>query len=93
MKSKGSDKGCRVRFALVVLGLCLGSRAGLALDRWEELTQAGLKFQRQGRMTEAEQNLREAVRKLKNPAARMLLVAGQEFPQSRSSPLRPRQVS
>ena len=61
MKSKGIDKGSRVRVVLVVLGLSLGSQAGLALDRWEELTQAGLKLQQQGRMTEAEQKLREAL--------------------------------
>ena len=61
MKSKGIDKDSLVRVVLVVLGLSLGSQAGLALDRWEELTQAGLKLRQQGRMTEAEENLREAL--------------------------------
>ena len=61
MKSKRIEQGSQVRVMLVVLGLSLVSQAGLALDRWEELTQAGLRLQQQGRMTEAEQNLREAL--------------------------------
>ena len=61
MKSTGIGKGTRVRAVLVVVGLSLGSQTALALDRWEETTQVGIKLQQQGRMTEAEQNLREAL--------------------------------
>ncbi len=62
MKSKGIDS--RRQLWLVVGSLefsACGHSERLALDRWEELTQAGLKLQQQGRMTEAEEKLREAL--------------------------------
>src|SRR5688572_4206563 len=61
MKGKGIDKGGLVRVVFVALGLSLAPQAGFALDRWEELTQAGLKLQLQGRKTEAEAKLRDAL--------------------------------
>ena len=92
MKSKGIDNGSRVRVVLVVLGLSLGSQAGLALDRWEELTQAGLKLQQQGKTTEAEEKLREALSEAERIWRPGYLAPGQKLPQSRSSPVRPRPV-
>jgi hypothetical protein len=52
----------RNHHGIAALGLMLWSKAAPGLDRWEEITQAGLKLQEQGRTTEAEDNLRAALR-------------------------------
>src|SRR5688500_2905651 len=61
MKSKSLGRGWWLRLVVAVLGLVWWSEAAIALDRWEESTKAGIKFQKQEKMTEAEDHLWEAL--------------------------------